>query len=171
LRKTGLAVVPIAVALVIAGCGSSNKTTAATHSAVSNPYGQTSGSSSSTSTQAALITTKHDGKLGTILAYGPKHLTVYLFEGDKGSSSYCTGACAGVWPPVTGTPQAGGGAMSTDLGTVKRADGTTQVTYNGHPLYLYVKDRDDGDAYGQGLTQFGASWYALSDSGKKVDLS
>jgi predicted lipoprotein with Yx(FWY)xxD motif len=45
------------------------------------------------------------------------------------------------------------------------------VTYKGHPLYLYTKDKDDGDAYGEGLKQFGAEWYALSSSGNKVDLS
>jgi predicted lipoprotein with Yx(FWY)xxD motif len=166
---------PVAVALLIAACGSSSKTTASTHaanasSAVSNnPY--SSSSSSSSSTQAALISTKHDRKLGTILAFGPKHLTVYLFEGDKGQSSSCTGACASVWPPVTGKPHAMAGATGADLGTIKRSDGTAQVTYKGHPLYLYTKDKDDGDAYGEGLKQFGAEWYALSSSGNKVDLS
>jgi predicted lipoprotein with Yx(FWY)xxD motif len=72
---------------------------------------------------------------------------------------------------VTGKPTVSGSASSADLGTMKRADGTTQVTYNGHPLYLYVKDKDDGDAYGEGIKSFGAEWYALSSSGKKVDLS
>ena len=61
--------------------------------------------------------------------------------------------------------------MSADLGTIKRPDGTVQVTYKGHPLYLYIKDKDDGDAYGQGINSFGAGWYALAPSGKKLDLS
>jgi predicted lipoprotein with Yx(FWY)xxD motif len=166
--------VPLAAALLIAACGSSGNKTASTSAATSsaasnNPY--SSSSSASSSTQAALISTKHDKKLGTILAFGPKHLTVYLFEGDSGQSSSCTGACASVWPPVSGKPHAMAGAMGADLGTIKRSDGTTQVTYKGHPLYLYVKDKDDGDAYGEGLKQFGAEWYALSSSGKKVDLS
>jgi predicted lipoprotein with Yx(FWY)xxD motif len=166
--------VPLAAALLIAACGSSGNKTASTSAATSsaasnNPY--SSSSSASSSTQAALISTKHDKKLGTILAVGPKHLTVYLFEGDSGQSSSCTGACASVWPPVSGKPHAMAGAMGADLGTIKRSDGTTQVTYKGHPLYLYVKDKDDGDAYGEGLKQFGAEWYALSSSGKKVDLS
>jgi predicted lipoprotein with Yx(FWY)xxD motif len=166
---------PVAVGLLIAACGSSSKKTASTPAATTssaasnNPYSSTS--SSSGSTQAALISTKHDKKLGTILAFGPKHLTVYLFEGDNGQSSSCTGACASVWPPVSGKPHAMAGAMAADLGTTKRSDGTTQVTYKGHPLYLYVKDKDDGDAYGEALKQFGAEWYALSSSGKKVDLS
>jgi predicted lipoprotein with Yx(FWY)xxD motif len=169
---------PIALALLIAACGSSSKKSSAsppaaatTSSSSGGAYGQSTSGSSSSSTRAALISTKRAPKLGTVLAFGPKRLTVYVFEGDKGQGSSCTGACASVWPPVTGTPQAGGAAMSADLGTIKRSDGTTQVTYRGHPLYLYVKDKDDGDAYGEGLTQFGASWYALSSSGKKVDLS
>jgi predicted lipoprotein with Yx(FWY)xxD motif len=76
-----------------------------------------------------------------------------------------------VWPPLTGSPKALGGAMSADLGTITRPDGTKQVTYKGHPLYLYVKDKDDGDTYGEGIKSFGAEWYALSPSGNKVDLS
>jgi predicted lipoprotein with Yx(FWY)xxD motif len=76
-----------------------------------------------------------------------------------------------VWQPVTGGPSAHGAAVSADLGTITRPDGTKQVTYKGHPLYLYVKDKDDGDTYGEGNKSFGAEWYALAPSGSKVDLS
>jgi predicted lipoprotein with Yx(FWY)xxD motif len=119
-----------------------------------------------------VITTKQN-KLGTILGAGPKRLTVYLFEGDKGSGSSCSGACAAVWPPVTATgrAQAMGGASAAKLGTITRSDGTTQVTYNGHPLYYFAKDGDAGDAYGQGIKGFGAGWYVLSPSGSKIDTS
>lgn len=177
-HKIGMAsAVPIVLALAIAGCGSSKSSSSAASAPASTPassggaYGQSTGSSASGSTAAALITTKHASKLGTILASGSKRLTVYLFEADKSGSSSCMGACASVWPPVTGSPKAIGGAMSADLGTVTRSDGTKQVTYKGHPLYLYVKDKDDGDAYGEGIKSFGAAWYALAPSGKKVDLS
>ena len=98
-------------------------------------------------------------------------MTVYLFEADKGQHSSCTGACAAAWPPVTGAASASGAADASALGTTVRADGTKQVTYKGHPLYFFVKDKDDGDAYGQGLKQFGAEWYVLSASGSKVDES
>jgi predicted lipoprotein with Yx(FWY)xxD motif len=166
-----VAITPVLVAVLLAGCGSSSSTSKKGGEANSSSlYG--SGSSSSRSTaRAALISTKRHGKLGTILAFGPKKLTVYMFEGDKGSHSSCTGACARAWPPVTGTPKAGAGAMSSDLGTITRPDGTKQVTYKGHPLYLFVKDKDDGDAYGEGLKVFGADWYVLAPSGNKVDLS
>jgi predicted lipoprotein with Yx(FWY)xxD motif len=110
---------------------------------------------------------------GTILAAGPKRLTVYLFEGDHGTVSSCTGTCAQVWPPVTtaSVPTASGAAVTADLGTTTRSDGTKQVTYKGHPLYFYVKDKDNGDAYGQGVHGFGADWYVLKPSGVKVDHS
>jgi predicted lipoprotein with Yx(FWY)xxD motif len=170
------------LALVAAGCGSSGssttKTTAASAPSSASqttpaPATTASGSSSgSATTGAALISTKHD-KLGTILAAGSKRMTVYLFEGDKAAGSACTGACTQVWPPVTTTGQArsGGGAMAADLGTIMRSDGTRQVTYKGHPLYFFARDGDKGDAYGQGVKGFGASWYVLSPSGSKVDKS
>jgi predicted lipoprotein with Yx(FWY)xxD motif len=178
-----LAAMPVVVALMIAGCGGSSKssstgsastppTSASTSSsAASGPYGRSTGTAASRAASTALISTKQHGKLGTILAYGPKKLTVYLFEADKPGSSSCSGACASAWPPVTGKPQAGGAAMSADLGTITRPDGTTQVTYKGHPLYLFVKDKDDGDAYGEALKAFGAEWYVLAPSGNKVDVS
>jgi predicted lipoprotein with Yx(FWY)xxD motif len=118
------------------------------------------------------VTTKHS-KLGTILAAGPKHLTVYMFEADHRPSSHCTGACAVAWPPVVakGAAMASGQATSSDLGTTMRAGGVKQVTYKGHPLYYFIKDKDDGDAYGQGSHAFGADWYVLAPSGNKVDNS
>jgi predicted lipoprotein with Yx(FWY)xxD motif len=178
-----MAAMSMVAATIAAGCGSSSSSSSSSAPAASSAT--TGASSATTSTQsaststaaaaattapAALITTKH-AKLGTILAYGPKHLTVYLFEGDKTGASNCSGACATLWPPVIGNPKASGQARSGDLGTVKRADGATQVTYKGHPLYRFVKDKDDGDAYGQGVNAFGASWYVLAPSGKKVDNS
>jgi predicted lipoprotein with Yx(FWY)xxD motif len=117
-----------------------------------------------------VITTKKS-KLGTILAVGPKRLTVYLFEADKGPQSACTGPCSAAWPPVLGKPNATGSAVASDLGTITRSDGAAQVTYKGHPLYTFVKDKDDGDSYGEGLNAFGASWYVLTPAGNKIDKS
>ncbi len=92
-----------------------------------------------------------------------------MFEADKGTTSSCNGACAKVWPPVTtaGAPTAAGGAVSADLGTTMRSDGTEQVTYKGHPLYFFDDDKDSGDAYGQGSKAFGAGWYVLKPSGSE----
>jgi predicted lipoprotein with Yx(FWY)xxD motif len=167
---------------LVAGCGSSassSTSVAAASSSTTSGATSTAATTTSTSTSASAagggaaieITTKHDKKLGTILAAGSKELTVYLFEADTGGASACTGPCARFWPPVTGTATASGHAHANDLGTITRADGTTQVTYKGHPLYYFIKDKDDGDAYGQGSTAFGAGWYVLTPGGAKVDNS
>jgi predicted lipoprotein with Yx(FWY)xxD motif len=107
--------------------------------------------------------------LGTVLVDG-KGRTLYLFEKDKGSASSCYGACASVWPPLTsGQGVAAGGLTAAKLGATKRTDGTTEVTYAGHPLYTYAGDAKPGQARGQGLDQFGAEWYVLAPSGHKID--
>ena len=96
---------------------------------------------------------------------------LYLWEADKDGKSTCTGPCAAAWPPVTtsGPPQAGSGIDKSLLGTVKRDDGTEQVTYSGHPLYYFVGDTAAGMAKGQGSKAFGASWYVLNAKGSKID--
>lgn len=184
-----LAAVACTLALLAAGCGSSSSssststgsTTKTTHAASNSPYGEnqsgstapsTTGSTSTAASTGMVVVSKHSHD-GTILAAGPKRLTVYLFEGDHGTSSSCMGACEQVWPPVTtaAAATAAGGAIAADLGTTTRADGTKQVTYKGHPLYFFAKDKDDGDAYGQGVHGFGSDWYVLKPSGAKVDKS
>ncbi len=185
---TGLIAVLGASALLAAGCGSSKSSSsttaasaypaesakAATTAAATTPASTSPTGAATTATATGLtVTVKHASKFGTILAAGPKKLTVYMFEGDKGASSSCLGACASVWPPVTtnGAPVVGGVAKSADLGTITRSDGTTQVTYKGHPLYFFARDKDSGDAYGEGVNGFGASWYVIAPSGAKVDNS
>ncbi|WP_173092255.1 COG4315 family predicted lipoprotein [Actinomadura verrucosospora] len=119
------------------------------------------------------IATATVGNLGKVLVDGQGR-TVYLFEKDQGGKSSCSGACAAVWPPVTSTgkPKAGSGATASKLGTTSRSDGSTQVTYGGHPLYYYAPDAGmKGSAKGEGLTQFGAGWYVVSADGKKVEKS
>ncbi|MEW9528598.1 hypothetical protein [Microbispora sp. NPDC049125] len=107
--------------------------------------------------------------LGTILA-GVEGRTVYLFTKDKDGRTTCTDACAAAWPPVltSGPPQAGQGVRGDLLGTLKRADGGTQVTYNKHPLYYYAKDQKAGDTTGQDVKDFGGEWYAVTPEGKKA---
>src|SRR3954469_4694699 len=111
-----------------------------------------------------------DTSLGKILVDSSGR-TVYLFEKDKGSTSECSGACAGAWPPLTvsGTPKAGDGISAKLLGTTKRADGTMEVTYAGHPLYRFSGDQSAGDTNGEGSKAFGAEWYALDAKGAKVE--
>jgi len=107
-----------------------------------------------------------DAKLGKILVDG-NGITVYLFVADTGKASTCYTSCAQFWPPVltAGAPQAGAGAQASLLGTTSRTDGTTEVTYAGHPLYYFLKDKKAGDTTGQGVNGFGALWWVLSPSG------
>jgi predicted lipoprotein with Yx(FWY)xxD motif len=97
--------------------------------------------------------------------------TLYLFEADKPGMSNCSGACLSLWPAFTaqGKPQAHGGVLASKIGTISMSGGKQQVTYAGHPLYYYAADQKPGDTTGQGLNQFGAAWYVLGASGKKVD--
>jgi predicted lipoprotein with Yx(FWY)xxD motif len=96
--------------------------------------------------------------------------TLYLFQADTGTTSACTGACATFWPPLTddAAPTVAGGADASLVGTSARSDGTTQVTFNGHPLYTYTGDQKAGDTTGEGLNAFGGNWYVLSSAGDQV---
>ena len=109
--------------------------------------------------------------LGKILVNGSSQ-TLYLFEKDKNGKSACSGACATNWPPLLtkGTPKGSGGVKSSLLGTTKRSDGTTQVTYNKHPLYRFKGDANKvGATKGEGLNAFGAEWYVVGTNGKKIE--
>jgi predicted lipoprotein with Yx(FWY)xxD motif len=99
--------------------------------------------------------------------------TLYLFAEDKNGRSACFANCAGFWPPLidAGKLLATAGAKTSLLGTIKRADGRRQVTYNHHPLYTFVKDTQKGQTNGEELNVFGADWYAVSAAGAKVEKS
>jgi predicted lipoprotein with Yx(FWY)xxD motif len=155
------AVVPLA-ALAAIGCGGSSGGGQAT-AAASHPKPKTAVKAPSTSVRVA------NSKLGRILVDSHGH-TLYLFTKDSGTKSACTGTCATAWPPllVKGKPAVGGGAQAALVGTAKRSDGTSQVTYHGHPLYGFVMDKKAGDTKGEGLTAFGGRWFAVSASGNQV---
>jgi predicted lipoprotein with Yx(FWY)xxD motif len=167
-----LALLAIAAALAIAGCGGSSdgetggglyggKEGGATSTAESPP-GAESG--------AAVLTVASAPKVGAILV-DSKGFTVYDFHKDKGTTSSCYGACAEGWPPVLteGAPSSGEGAMAGELGTTQRKDGTTQVTYAGHPLYTFAGDSKPGEANGNDVDAFGAEWYALKGNGEEAE--
>ena len=90
--------------------------------------------------------------------------TLYWFAPDTPARSTCSGTCAAYWPPVTGRPVAGTGVTGR-LGTIRRPDGTTQVTYDGHPLYTYVGDPAPGQADGNDIDLNGGLWYEMAASG------
>jgi len=151
------AVVPLA-ALALAGCGGNSSDTSASPAP----------STTTTSGPPATVNVANSD-LGTILV-SAQGRTLYLFQKDSGTTSECTGACASAWPPLraNGKPTVGGGATASLVGTTQRSDGAPQVTYNGHPLYLYQGDTQAGDTTGEGSTAFGGGWYAVSPTGDQV---
>jgi predicted lipoprotein with Yx(FWY)xxD motif len=101
-----------------------------------------------------------DAKLGNYVI-GYNGMTLYTYAPDTDGTSHCTGACATAWPPyvVTSTDNlVAESPLSGTVGTLARADGTQQVTYNGHPLYFYAKDAQSGDTTGQGV---GGVWFVV----------
>jgi predicted lipoprotein with Yx(FWY)xxD motif len=153
------AVIPL-TALAVAACGGGGAATASPPPAPSK--------TTTTPVQTASVRVANS-RLGRILVDSTGH-TLYLFKGDSGTSSACSGACAVAWPPLlTGaTPAVAGGANAALVATIPRSDGARQVTYNGHPLYTFVKDHKPGDVNGQGLTAFGAAWFVVSPAGNQI---
>jgi predicted lipoprotein with Yx(FWY)xxD motif len=152
-----------AIAIAACGSGSSSKQT-------TTGVGAQAASSAPSSTSAPSRTVDlATSSLGTILV-DSQGRTLYLWQADTGAKSACTGACAAAWPPLvtTGKPTAGSGVTSSLLGTVRRANGTDQVTYHGHPLYRFEGDTASRQTNGQGSTGFGAPWYVLSPRGNPL---
>jgi predicted lipoprotein with Yx(FWY)xxD motif len=102
---------------------------------------------------------------GVSVVTNAQGLTLYSFAPDTATASKCTGACAQIWPPVTGPAAAGQGVTGT-LGTITRSDGAKQATYNGHPLYTYTADTAPGQAKGNGLNVDGGVWHEVTASGQ-----
>jgi predicted lipoprotein with Yx(FWY)xxD motif len=129
----------------------------------------TAGASASSPPARATVSTG-GSSLGRILV-DAKGGTLYLFEKDRRGRSACAGTCATYWPPLLtrGRPIANRGARASLLGTIRRPDGKTQVTYAGHPLYRYLPDTRPGQTKGQDSHAFGAGWYVLSSAGKKIE--
>jgi predicted lipoprotein with Yx(FWY)xxD motif len=149
------AVIPL-VALAVAGCGGGGGANAAAAAPVT-PSGA-----------GATVGVANTG-LGKVLV-DSQGRTLYLFKQDQGTTSTCFGACATDWPPVreSGKPTVAGGAKASLVATTSRSDGKPEVTYNGHPLYLYAGDAQPGDTNGQGVVAFGAAWYAVTPAGDQV---
>jgi len=165
LRRPLVALVALAtVGVLAAGCGSSSSGGSGSGGGL---YG---GSSAPTTAPSAVATVSATStSLGTILVDGSGR-TLYLFEKDQSDQSACAGACATAWPvdQTSGTPKAGSGAKASMLGTIKRSDNTTQVTYNQHPLYYFQGDSGAGQQNGQGVDAFGAKWFVVNPAGGAV---
>jgi predicted lipoprotein with Yx(FWY)xxD motif len=146
----------IIAVLLVAACASSSSSPAATATSSSAAAGASSGSSGT-----ALVSRTING---TQVLTNSAGFTLYWFVPDTSTTSKCTGSCATYWPPVKGPATAGSGVTGT-LGTITRSDGTTQATYDGHPLYTYVGDHAPGQANGNGLNLSGGVWHEVTVSG------
>jgi predicted lipoprotein with Yx(FWY)xxD motif len=107
--------------------------------------------------------------LGSILV-DSRGRTLYLFEKDRNGVSMCNSACVTYWPALTshGAPRAGTGVHQSLLRVGRAHHGVHQVTYAGHPLYTFVGDKQAGQTTGEGLSNFGANWYAVGAGGQKI---
>jgi predicted lipoprotein with Yx(FWY)xxD motif len=150
------------VAVAVAGCGGNNNNVKASAPAASAKVTAPSGGTATVGV--------HTGSIGRYLV-DSQGRTLYLFEKDTGTMSTCSGACATAWPPSTtsGHPKAGSGVNAALIGNTTRSDGSTQLTYDGHPLYRYAGDQSPGDTNGEGLTQFGGGWDVVSPTGHKIE--
>jgi predicted lipoprotein with Yx(FWY)xxD motif len=172
-----------ALALVAAGCGSdADETDSATEPAASTPA--TTDDSDANADAAGATQSKAESRpkpkpTGTRIKLGPSAFgeilfdandqAIYLFDKETTSKSECYGDCAVEWPPVLtkGEPRAKGGVSQKKLGTTKRDDGTTQVTYNGHPLYFYY-DEGPTEVRCHNVPGFGGLWLVLDGAGNAV---
>jgi len=150
-RIWGAAGLAAALALTVSACASSGSSSATT--------------ASTPAAGAAAGNTVAEKTIGSQqVLVDSQGMTLYWFAPDTSSKSNCSGSCATYWPPVKGPVTAGSGVTGT-LSTITRSDGSTQATYDGHPLYTYVGDKGPGQNKGNGLNISGGLWYEMTVSG------
>jgi predicted lipoprotein with Yx(FWY)xxD motif len=154
-----------AAVLTLAACGSSAKNNSG--SSGGTPSAASSSSSGATASASNTVKTTKIG--GATVLTNAKGFTLYWFALDTPTTSKCNGSCAHFWPPLKG-PVTGSGVRGK-FGTIKRADGTLQATYNNHPLYTYVGDTAPGQAKGNGLHLSGGVWHEVTESGSPAPSS
>ena len=143
--------------VAVAACGGNNNQSSGTAATAAPTTTAAQGASGTT----VAVTSS---KLGNILVDGDGR-TLYAFTKDKGDQSACSGGCATNWPALTGTATAGTGVQASLLSTSMQANGDSQVTYGGRPLYYFAGDAKPGDTNGQGV---GNLWFALTADGQLV---
>jgi predicted lipoprotein with Yx(FWY)xxD motif len=154
------AVLVAALAVVAAGCGGNDDDTG---SGTAAPVATAAPTTAAEAADAATVAVANS-KLGDILVDADGR-TLYAFTKDKGDQSVCSGDCASNWPALTGDATAGTGVQAGLLSAAMQADGNSQVTYGGKPLYYFAGDAKPGDTNGQGV---GSVWFAVSADGELV---
>jgi predicted lipoprotein with Yx(FWY)xxD motif len=162
-RRRALLVVPAVAAglAALAACSSSSSSSSSAPSSASPSSASAGGSSSaSAAAQATAEGLKTANIGGVTVLTNAKGFTLYSFAPDTATKSACNGACATAWPPQTAPA-----TVTSPYATIKRSDGSTQLTFNGHPLYTFVGDTAPGKANGNGVTAFGGLWHEVPVSG------
>jgi predicted lipoprotein with Yx(FWY)xxD motif len=163
-RAAALLAAAVLGAGALAGCGGgSSSSTTATEAAKTSTLPAPKPPPPNAEEGTVFVSLGSAKGLGEVLV-NSEGRTLYAFSGGS-----CEGACAKAWPPLldeNGEPQPSNGTAAARLGTVRRPDGTTQVTYAGHPLYAFGGDKMPGEANGNGQSAFGGTWTALKGSGE-----
>jgi predicted lipoprotein with Yx(FWY)xxD motif len=165
MRNRWLAASVLAAAAVVglAACGgsSSSSTPTAASTGNTNTGSNTSASVSATGIKTSVIN-------GHTVLTDSSGFVLYWYAPDTPTTSKCAGTCATYWPPLIGTPSlASGVTLAGKLGTIKRANGQLQATYDGHPLYLFKSDTSAGQWSGNNLNASGGLWWMMTSTGKK----
>lgn len=162
-----------ALALATAACGKSAtgddaagrqpsaSTTTSTTTSTTEPAATSSGLPAATGTTV----TTGDSEFGVML-FDDRNQAIYLFDAETDSTPACYEDCAADWPPVLtdGDPQAAGQLRGDLLGTTQRSDGSTQVTYGGHPLYFYAHE-GPGQVLCHNVEDYGGTWLVVTPEG------
>ena len=146
-----LGLLAVAAAAAVLGACSSSPTSSTGSTGTSSPAAAAGGGLKTATIGGATVLTNAKG------------FTLYSFAPDTPAKSNCNGACAQNWPPVPGPATASG--VTGTFGTIKRSDGSTEATFDGHPLYTYAGDTAPGQNNGNGLNAFGGLWHEITTSG------
>jgi predicted lipoprotein with Yx(FWY)xxD motif len=152
-----LALLAVAAATAVLAACSSSGTSSGGGSSTSSPAAATAGSLKTATIGGATVLTNSKG------------FTLYSFAPDTSTKSNCNGTCAQFWPPVQGPATASG--VKGTFGTIKRSDGSTQATFDGHPLYTFAADTAPGQTKGNGLNEQGGVWHEITTSGSAAPVS
>jgi predicted lipoprotein with Yx(FWY)xxD motif len=151
----------LVASLTLAACGSSSSSSSSSSQA--NTSTPASATTSSSREGDAVVKTASNATLGTMVLVNAHGMTLYSLSGEQSGKFICTSsACLQVWHPLTASAGAPSGSVAS-LATVRRPDGTEQVTYKGMPLYTFAQDQKPGDANGQGIKDVG-TWAAVTIS-------
>jgi predicted lipoprotein with Yx(FWY)xxD motif len=162
-RAAALVAAALLMVVLVAGCGGGSSSSSTTSTAAETTSTPAPPKPPPNAEEGTVFVSLGSAKgLGEVLVDSEGH-TLYDFSGES-----CEGACMKAWPPLldeSGEPQPSNGTAAAHLGTIERPDGTTQVTYSGHPLYRFGGDKAPGEANGDGQSAFGGTWTALKGNG------